>query len=323
MIFLHEHIKALIAQITPPATTPKIVVGFSGGADSVFLLHHLVLISQQIPLELIAAHLNHGWRGDADISNEQFCRTVAAQLNVPFVTAHAQEIVITQRWNGSQEELGRNQRRAFLQQTVIQTAAHGIALGHQAQDQEELFFIRLFRGTTLEGLCGMESRTGNIIRPLLSLHRTEIEEWLTASGHTWQHDSDNDNRRFLRNRIRHKLLPLLHTMEPRFAATFARTHALLQEEQALLSELIKQEFEKIFSPELVGDLTAFKKITPMLQRHLFKNLCQSTGTPFPGSEGLIEEALRFINNPRGGSHQLWQGWALMKKENRLWISCQL
>lgn len=336
---LHQDIKALITQI-PCTVTPKIIVGLSGGADSVFLLHHLVLISKQMPLEIIAAHLNHGWRGKDDEIDEQFCQNLAQQLGITLTTANASDIVIKQQWNGSQEELGRNQRHTFLQNVATQSQADVIALGHNAQDQEELFFIRLIRGTSLEGLCGMKEYEGNIIRPLLQLSREEIETWLTEANQPWQHDSDNDNRRFLRNRIRHELLPLLRTIEPRFTATFSRTHMLLNDEQGLIEELVLHEFGKVFTTSssplqlsmpkdyiekamLIGNLAMFKALNPMLQRHVFKKLCQQAGAPFPGSLGIIDEALRFLNNPRGGTHEIMNGWILSKKTDLFWLMPQL
>ena len=134
---------------------PTLIVALSGGADSVFLLHLLGQTATTMPLTIIVAHLNHGWRDAADDADEQFCRNLAQQFNCTFITAHADEIATTKGWNGSQEELGRHQRHTFLQNTAKQFDACGIAFGHHAQDQEETFFIRLLRGASLEGLCGM------------------------------------------------------------------------------------------------------------------------------------------------------------------------
>lgn len=303
---LQEHIKNLIVG-------PRIIVGLSGGADSVFLLHHLVLLSKTIPLNIIAAHLQHDWRGQADNDDATFCKELTATLGIQFVTEHARDIVIDKKWNGSQEELGRHQRRAFLHEMLTEHNADAIALGHQAQDQEETFFIRLLRGAALEGLCGMRARDGLIIRPLLEVQRSDIEEWLTAQGQSWCRDSDNDNQRFLRNRIRHELLPVLRNIDQRFTTSFARTLQQLQQEQMLIDEYVQTTFEQIFNEDGSGDLCCFKGLSPMLQGHLLKKLFIINGIQFNLSEGFIDEALRFLNSPRGGTHQLGETWALHKK----------
>jgi tRNA(Ile)-lysidine synthase len=301
---------------------PKLVIGLSGGADSVFLLHHLVELRKTMPLELIAAHLQHDWRGPADTADANFCKALAARLDVTFVTKEAKETTPTKKWNGSQEELGRNQRRAFLEEVRSQHAAHGIVLGHQAQDQEENFFIRLLRGASLEGLCGMQAREKFIIRPMLTTQREDIERWLVGEGQRWCHDIDNENRRFLRNRIRHELLPLFHSIDQRADQTFARTLLQLQQEQELINDLVTSSFAMIFDSHGNGDLAQFKQLHPMLQGHVLKKLFISVEVYFTLSEGFIDEALRFLNSPRGGSHQLDKSWALTKKGPHFWITLQ-
>ena len=357
--------KLLESQGGESLKTPRLIVALSGGADSVFLLHLLAQVATTMPLTLIVAHLNHGWRGAADNADEQFCRNLAQQFNCTFITAHADEIVTTKGWNGSQEELGRHQRHTFLQNTAKQFDALGIAFGHHAQDQEETFFIRLMRGASLEGLCGMyenshsESRSKPfetalpgflrasgieeqnnmtkikdpahpeelrssvskdmsgckipIIRPLLHTNRTDIEQWLTTNNQPWCHDSDNTNPRFLRNRIRHELLPVLHAIDRRFEHNFARTVHQLQQEQELIDQLVNKTFAIIFDNNGQGNLDQFKKLHPMLQGHVLKKLLISYKMPFNLSQGFIDEALRFLNSPRGGTHTLGTTWALHKK----------
>ena len=370
-IALQTHTKQLITKLLESQggeslKTPRLIVALSGGADSVFLLHLLAQVATTMPLTLIVAHLNHGWRGAADNADEQFCRNLAQQFNCTFITAHADAIATTKVWNGSQEELGRHQRHTFLQNTAKQFNACGIAFGHHAQDQEETFFIRLLRGASLEGLCGMspisfelqrittpqdkngsrigvrddkevEPETSNfpqthpieisvipdhdpgsrasspIIRPLLHTSRTDIEQWLTTNNQPWCHDSDNTNPRFLRNRIRHELLPVLHAIDTRFEHNFARTVHQLQQEQELIDQLVNNTFAIIFDNNGQGNLDQFKKLHPMLQGHVLKKLLISNKMPFNLSQGFIDEALRFLNSPRGGTHTLGTTWALHKK----------
>lgn len=296
------------------------IIGLSGGADSVFLLRQLIEVQKKLHVQLIVAHLQHDWRGEADIQDAIFCRSLAATFSLPFITATASSITLTKKWNGSLEEQGRLQRHAFLQETMHQQGAVGIILGHQAQDQQETFFIRLLRGAALQGLCGMKEIEGSLIRPLLQVQRKDIEMWLTDAQQAWCHDADNDNPRFLRNRIRHELLPLLRVLEPRTEETFVRTQKQLRQEQELIEELVQTTFMMLFNTTHQGDLVRFKSLHPMLQGHVIKKLLITQKVPFPLSEGFIKETLRFLNSPRGGTHNLSEKWALTKKASLFWLS---
>lgn len=318
---LQTHIRQLICQLEPDKKGfYKLIVGFSGGADSLFLLYQLTELQKSMPLELIAAHLEHDWRGKADKDDADFCRILSKKLNVLFVTKKSHDITISKKWNGSLEEIGRHQRHTFLEEIRKEYTASGILLGHQAQDQEENFFIRLLRGSSLKGLCGMQAKDGFIMRPLLGVERKDIEFWLLEKGHQWCHDVDNDNSRFLRNRIRHELLPILGKIDPRFGQTFTRTLLQLSQEQELIDQLTKNTFDSIFDVEQHGDLIQFKNLHPMLQGHVLKKLFISAQFQFTLSESFINEALRFLNSPRGGSHQLNQAWVIRKKGPRFWIT---
>src|SRR5579859_4278080 len=132
----------------------KIVVGLSGGPDSIFLLHLLADIRTQKNITLIAAHLDHQWRSNS-AEDVIFCKKACDDLGIPFVSAQASDLSVAIKPNGSKEEVGRKLRRAFLESVAQQHNAHAIALAHHLQDQEETFLIRLIRGTTLSGLIGM------------------------------------------------------------------------------------------------------------------------------------------------------------------------
>lgn len=298
---------------------PSFIVGLSGGADSVFLLRQLIEVQKKLPLQLIVAHLQHDWRGEADIHDAIFCRSLATTFSLPFITATASSITLTKKWNGSLEEHGRLQRHTFLQETMRQQGAAGILLGHQAQDQEETFFIRLLRGSALEGLSGMQPIEGPLIRPILQIDRSDIETWLQQIGQKWCQDIDNVNQRFLRNRIRHEFLPLLRTLEPRFTKTFARTQAQLQQEQHLIDSLVTEKFTQIFDADGKGNLTLFKNCSSMLQGHLLKKLLIMQRVPFTPSQAFLQEALRFISSARGGTHLLTPTWGIEKKAKLFYL----
>jgi len=158
-------------QLIPPGS--KLVVGFSGGPDSVFLLHLLASIRTSHNITLIAAHLDHQWRSNSH-EDVVFCKTMAEQLNITFISSTINALQKDFNANGSTEAQGRAARRHFFETVLKEQNAQGIALAHHLQDQEETFFIRLIRGSSLSGLTGMLSRDGAYIRPLLEINKSEI-----------------------------------------------------------------------------------------------------------------------------------------------------
>lgn len=174
-----------------------LLVGVSGGADSVALLDLIV----QSGYRPHVCHLNHQWRGAESDADAEFVRTLAGKYGLP--------VTIESRAVAGDEDAARQARLEFFQSIAIPT----LALAHTADDQVETFLLRLLRGAGTAGLGGMlpERRFGTlrIIRPLLNVRRAEVIEYLKSRQLTWREDTSNADRRFLRNRIRHELLPLL------------------------------------------------------------------------------------------------------------------
>src|SRR5580704_10711033 len=168
-----HHINDFIAHHKLFSDGSTIVLGLSGGPDSIFLLHVLAALHNQKKITLIAAHLDHGWRATS-AADAQFCMHEAQRLGIACIIGHLDEFKDTISWNGSQEELGRKTRRLFLQQVAERYNAHHIALAHHAQDQQETFFIRLIRGSSIAGLASMLPANGIYIRPLLATSKTDI-----------------------------------------------------------------------------------------------------------------------------------------------------
>ena len=141
-------IHAFIAHHNLIFANKTVVVGLSGGPDSVFLLH---LLSTKFNIDLIAAHLDHEWRPDSH-KDVEFCRDLAKKYDVPFVTQEISELPISLKFDGSLEDVGRRARRFFFESICTSHNADLIAVAHHAQDQQETFFIRLLRGASLTGL---------------------------------------------------------------------------------------------------------------------------------------------------------------------------
>lgn len=208
-----------------------LLIGLSGGADSVALLHLL----RESGCCLTAVHVNHGLRGDASDGDEQFVRALCQRLNVPLLVYRAAPCGETS------ESWAREVRYGFFRQAAEETGVHAIALAHHRDDQAETLLLHLLRGTGLSGLCGMAEDSTidglRILRPLLGYTRQALRDMLTARGEPWREDASNLDTRYLRNALRQDILPGLMHLQPEAAAHLAQTAALLREDEDTLREL--------------------------------------------------------------------------------------
>lgn len=299
--------------ITPNS---KLIIGLSGGPDSVFLFHQLVALKTELTLELIAVHLNHGWRAEA-ARDEQFCRELAAQHNLPFIAAHASEFPEVKN-NGSQEALGRELRRSFFRKISQEHTHAPVALAHHKDDQLETFFIRLIRGAGLQGLRGMKPHDGIYLRPLLNITKTEILDYLHTNNIPYCIDHTNEHDTYLRNRIRKYALPALRSCDARIDQSLDRT----MQHFAQLDEYLEQQVATTFAAiselrdgERWISLEKFFALYPFMQQQILLQWLCHEKVPFTPSQGLFEEIMRFLGQPGNGSHVLYQKWTIMKDKN--------
>lgn len=307
-------------QLIPPHAT--IVVGLSGGPDSVFLLHYLLTLRESRPFAIVIAHLNHGWRVTA-AHDEQFCRELAEQFGLTAHIDHARSFIGSIRWSGSREEQARIMRRSFFLSVAQQYSAARVALAHHQDDQHETFFIRLMRGAGLQGLRSMTPFSENLyIRPLLCLSKDEMLAYLHDHHIPFVIDETNQEAAYLRNRIRHQVLPALRTCDERFAASFNQTLSNLAEADDFCTELAEQTLVQItvhLEEQAWIDGERFLSLHPFLQKQvLLRWLCRHA-VPFVPSQGLFHEITRFIQQPQGGKHILHRSWYLYKRQQRITI----
>lgn len=316
---LFERINAFIERhkLIPPHTT--IIVGISGGPDSVFLTHYLLSLRETIPFDLAVAHLNHGWRASAD-HDEQFCKELAQQFGLPFFVQHARDTIDTIPWTGSREEQARTMRRIFYTQITQQFKQARIALAHHQDDQYETFFIRLVRGAGLQGLRGMVPYTDQYIRPLLCVRKDEILEYLRVHNIPFVIDSTNADAVYLRNRIRHQVIPALRTCDNRFPVSLQQTISNLAEADDFCIEVAETTLHKISTNtqnEIWIDVPSFLALHPFLQKQVIIRWLCKVQAPFTASQGLFYEVLKFLQQPQGGRHHVSPHWYLYKKQNRV------
>ena len=216
----------------------SVLVGFSGGPDSVCLLHFLNYLSKEKHFELATLHVNHSLRGADALADQKFCKAFCAEWNIPFFTKKIAARQLAKKWNLSLEHAARKGRYQALADVAKKWGATKVALGHHLDDQAETVLLNILRGTKAKGLCGIPVRrplaTGvEIVRPLLCITRVEVEAYLAANALSCVTDQTNADDAYTRNWIRHRLLPFMEEKQPQIRAHLS---GMAQELQELFEE---------------------------------------------------------------------------------------
>ena len=242
-----ERVHAAIRQHGLLGRGSRVLVGFSGGADSTALLHLLCALAPRLGLTLVIAHLHHGIRGRAADEDARWARKIGRKLGLRTIVGRADVPALARRASISIEMAARQARNAFFLSAARRARCSAVALAHTADDQAETVLMRLARGAGLEGLRGI-ARSSAIeglrrVRPLRDVRRVDLETWLRRSGIAWREDETNRDVSILRNRVRHQILPLLEAeLNPRVREALCRAADLLEGDNALLNTLAETRF---------------------------------------------------------------------------------
>lgn len=222
-----------------------IIVGLSGGADSVSLLRTLHALKTEYDITLVAAHINHGLRGEEAKRDEDFSKSLCEELGVPFHVLHADVPSLSKENGESFESCGRRVRYEFFQSLANEYGKDNtvIATAHNANDNVETIIFNLSRGTGLRGLCGIPPvRMENdikVIRPIISCTREEIEVYLKELGQDFVTDSTNSDTDYSRNRIRHNIIPELLSLNASAVSNIGRCSDTIRQDESFLSDCAK------------------------------------------------------------------------------------
>ena len=208
----------------------KVIVGYSGGADSTCLLHLL----KSLGYDIVAAHLHHGQRPDAD-KELNLCEAFCSELGVPFVSGKADVPKMSKDLKIGIEEAGRLARYNFLEQAYRRLECELIATAHTRTDHVETVLLNLTRGTGPQGLAGIPARRQNIVRPLLPFSRSDTTLYCKNNGLWYHDDPGNEDVDFSRVRVRHLVAPELAVINPNFEEAIARCAKIVDEEDRFLN----------------------------------------------------------------------------------------
>lgn len=275
-----------------------LVLGVSGGTDSLCLLDVLDTLRSDFDLNLTIAHLNHQLRGADAQADEAYVRDVAAQRQLPLFVESIDVAAVAAQRKQSVEEAARQLRYTFLARVAHQVGATKIAVGHHADDQVETVLMHFLRGTGLSGLRGMlpvtnlaqlrlnppeQSPISNplppssllLIRPLLETSRRDIEAYCQTRGLEPRQDFSNQDTTFFRNRLRHELLPQLETYNPNIRQTLQRTAKVMAAETEFLQAQLELAWQTVIHSESAEtielDLAAWRKLPLALKRSTLRH----------------------------------------------------
>lgn len=268
----------------------RVIVGVSGGVDSMVLLHLLNAHREVFDLSLIIAYVHHGFRPEESMREAELVQKESAQLGFPFEYGQF-NVKEFQKLRGlSPQDAARRVRFHFFNDLLRKHHAQKIALGHNADDQVETVLLRLLRGSGLEGLKGiLPIREGRIIRPLLEVWKKDIEYYAAERGIPFLLDSSNQEGHYLRNKIRLSLIPLIEKeYQANFKEVVLRTSALLREENDFLEKATLKTYKEIIKEErgiLSFKLLEYQSLQQTLQWRLIKKMLEEI---FP-KETVLEE----------------------------------
>ncbi|NLZ16502.1 MAG: tRNA lysidine(34) synthetase TilS [Desulfobulbaceae bacterium] len=263
----------------------SLLLAVSGGPDSMAMLHLMASLEPPLGLNLYAAYIDHGLRPGESPQEWQLVQAACSQLSISSTRIQVDARAEAARHKLSLEHAARELRYQALERLQLELSFQWLVLAHTADDQVEELLLRILRGGSRQALAGMRLCSGTRIRPLLLVHKNELLAYMDAYGYSYCHDSSNDDLSFLRNRIRHHLLPLL---EQEYDAGVRR--ALLKcadtfaADEDLLGQLQEQAWNKTINttmsvgadgsvqPKWVLNLPSFVQLHPALQRRVLERL---------------------------------------------------
>ncbi len=209
-----------------------VICGVSGGADSMAMLHCLYGLQEELDIRVEAAHFNHLLRGEESQGDQVFVINFCKEYGIPLhlgcgdVATYAKE-----------EKLGMEEAARHCRYRFFSTLGGKLATAHTADDNAETVLMHLLRGSGLRGLCGISPLSGRLCRPMLCVTRQEVLDYLSSRGLSHREDSSNQDLSYTRNRLRHRILPLLREEQPGLTQQLLKQSALLQGEDALLDRM--------------------------------------------------------------------------------------
>ncbi len=298
----------------------KILVGFSGGADSVFLLSFLKKFQKKFNLSLVAVHLNHSLRGEEADEDESFCRKFCADLNIPIIIKKKNVKAFAQKNKLSLEEAGREIRYKLFAEVAKKEVCTKIATAHHQSDNTETVLLNLIKGSGLNGAAGIPAKRGNIIRPLLGITKDEVVSYLKNKKILFRVDSSNEQNDFQRNYLRNKIVKnLKEDINPKLDEKIFNFSSAVKDVLNFVNSTLEESFKRIQfdkKGECKIPLFLFEAKHLFLQKAIVVN---ALGKAAEINSHSIEGILELLNKKVGATFQLPGGLIALRDRNDISI----
>lgn len=304
----------------------RVLIGLSGGADSVCLFLILLELSKEYNLTLLPVHINHGIRGEEAERDASFCEKLCEIHGLTCQVYHIPVPELAKEHGWTLEEAGRNARYQVFSEWKGAGRCDRIAVAHHKNDQAETVLFQMFRGSRLKGLSGMEACHGAVIRPLLTVTREEIEVYLKEKEQDFCIDRTNFEEEYTRNRIRHHILPEAVRVQPRAVEHIVETAEYLGRVENFLEKLSTELYRAAVSiPQKAEE--PWKLSVELLshseqllsERVVYQVLCQASGGKKDITAAYVRDCMELLEKQTGRQIQLPGGLVAKKTYGELWI----
>ena len=295
----------------------KIILGVSGGPDSITMLHLLNEIKNEeiIKFDIVVAHVHHGLRENANL-DEEYVREFCKNIKIPFHVIHANVKEIAEKEKRGLEETGREIRYQFFNEILEKENGNKIAIAHNHNDLVETVIMNIIRGTGISGLKGIEPKNGKYIRPLIEINREKIETYCATNSLNPRHDESNDENIYTRNKIRNIVIPYIKKeLNPNIIKTISRLSEIAKEEAEYMDKqvaiayagicveenILKENvYNKENKPTIILDLKKFNEQETIIQKRIILYSINKIFGTVNGIEKIhLEDIIKLCNNNIG------------------------
>ena len=285
----------------------KVVVGVSGGPDSICLLHVLYTLKQELGIEIFVAHINHMIREAAD-SETKYVQNICKKLDIKCFVKKENVTYLAKQQKKGTEEIGRQIRYEFFNEILTETDSNKIATAHNSNDRAETVILNILRGSGISGLKGIEvMREQKYIRPLIDINRTDIEKYCKENGLNPRYDESNDENIYSRNKVRNIIIPYIKKeFNPNIIKTINRLSAVATEENEYIQKIVKKEYCQMATKEnenIILDLKKFNDLELVIKRRIILYTINEVLHTTSGIEKVnIDDIIKLCNNNIGNKY---------------------
>ncbi len=300
----------------------KILVALSGGPDSVFLLHFLYKFKNKFKIEIGAVHINHKLRGNDSERDELFCKTICDELAIPFYLLRKDIKSYSKKNKISLEVAGRKIRYEFFEKISSKNKYDKIATAHNVDDNAETVLLNLIKGTGVKGIAGIPVKRNNIVRPILSLTKKEILEYLNENQFEYRVDESNLSNDFERNFLRNEVIPLIQkNINPAFSNSALNTSLNLQRLNLGLAEIVsglKSTVKVKFNRSVSIPVDFIRSENKFIVSYTIKELIDENFSVKLESNDL-KKIIMLVKKQSGKSEELSENLNALKERNEIRI----